>query len=87
MGGIMTDVVVKIDLDDLASELKLSAAIDQFALSRRANEEGVFDNDEAPDIMIKTIPTGNFVQKKVIFQDRRDAEDFMYFWRRVQLVA
>lgn len=83
----MTDVVVRIDIDDQNSEAKLFAAIDEFAMSKRGSEPDNCLGKDAPDIMIKTVSLGEFIQKKIIFQAREDAEAFMYFWRRMQLVA
>ena len=80
----MTDVVVKIELNDSASESKLFEAVDQFALNRRSNHAADIGSGDAPDIMIKTIPDGTLVRKSVIFQDRQSAEEFLYFWRRVR---
>ncbi len=82
----MTDVVVRIDLDDSAAETKLIEAVDQFTLSR-CSSAFPGQQDDAPDIMIKTIPDGEVVCKSVIFQDQKSADEFLYFWRRARRVA
>jgi len=80
----MTDIVVKIELDDTSSEAKLFKAIDQFATRQRDGAGMVNGAGDAPAIMIKTIPDGTLRRKSVIFQDKASAEEFLYFWRRVR---
>lgn len=83
----MTDVVVKIDLKGPESEAKLLDAIDRFAENKGASSRSGAICDDAPQIMIKTFHDRGIFRKAVIFQDREDAEAFMYFWRRHQFVA
>lgn len=80
----MTDVVVKIELDDSSSEVKLFKAIDQFASRQGDMPEGQEQFVDAPVIMIKTVPDGDLRKKTVIFQNKEAAEEFLYFWRRVR---
>ena len=82
----MTDVVVKIELRDSDTEAKLFKAVDEFA-SNRAEKASGQPSEDAPQIMVKTLPGVEFLRKSLIFQDRRDAEEFMYYWRRIQQVA
>lgn len=79
---IMTDVVVKIDLKGPESEAKLLDAVDRFAENKESNGSGAGVCDDAPQIMIKTFHDRGAFRKAIIFQDRNDAEAFMYFWRR-----
>ena len=82
----MTDVVVKIELRDSDTEAKLFKAVDEFA-SNRAGNSACQQSEDAPQIMVKTLPGVEFLRKSLIFQDRRDAEEFMYYGRRFQQVA
>lgn len=84
---IMTDVVVKIEVQDPESEARLFQAVNSFAANRGAKSSGATDCEEAPQIMVKTIPGGEFFRKTVIFQDHNDAEEFMYYWHRIKQVA
>ncbi|MAT34520.1 MAG: hypothetical protein CMK06_05185 [Ponticaulis sp.] len=83
----MTDVIVSIDLDGPETETRLFEAVDQFAASRCGTAVEFPESDDAPGIMIKTVPDGEFHRKTVIFQTRSEAEAFMYYWRRFQTVA
>lgn len=83
----MTDVIVKIDVDDRESEAKLFEAVNLFAANRGSSASGAELCEEAPQIMVKTVPGGGFFRKTVIFQRSSDAEDFMYYWHRFRQVA
>lgn len=83
----MADVVVKIDLKGPESEAKLFEAVNIFAENKDSVSDGALVCEDAPQIMIKTLHDGDFTKKAIIFQDRADAEAFMYFWRRHQMVA
>ena len=83
----MTDVIVKIELEDPESEARLFEAVDHFATNKGTKALSEHDCDDAPQIMIKSVPDGGFCKKTVIFQDRNDAEEFMFYWRRYQQVA
>lgn len=83
----MTDVVVRIKLENRMSESRLQEAVNKFVL-RHSDEAGHSeDRSDAPAVMIKTVPDGELKQKAIIFQDKQDAEEFLYFWRRFQLVS
>ena len=84
---MMTDVVVKFDLKDAATETKLFQAVNQFAAERECMGTGASGTDDAPVIMVKTTSYGEGFKKSVIFQRRRDAEHFMSYWRRFAKVA
>lgn len=79
----MTDVVVRIDVADTASETRLFEAIDKFAMKKVQRSDRGLVPDDAPDIMIKADRCGEFRRKAVIFQDQQSAQEFMMFWRRV----
>ncbi len=80
----VTDIVVKIELDDPSSETRLFQAIDQFATSQSDRNERAGGAGDAPAIMIKTVPDGDLRKKTVIFQNQEAAEEFLYFWRRLR---
>lgn len=80
----MTDVVVRINISDSGSESKLFEAVDKFASKQSAKSKVINGAGDAPVIMIKTVPDGTHSKKKVIFQDQRSAEEFLYFWRRYE---
>ena len=78
----MSDVIVRVGLDEPSQESQLTLAIDAFARWREdACDADCADND-APDIMVKTNwdATGQ-VHKTLIFQDRKWAAAFLRFWR------
>ena len=83
----MTDVVVKFDLKDADTEVKLFQAVNQFALERECTRGDASVADDAPVIMVKTTSHGERFKKSVIFQHRHDAEHFMHYWRRFVRVA
>lgn len=83
----MTDVIVKFDLKDADSESRLFQAVNQFAAERECMKVLSSGTDDAPLIMVKTTSFGEGFKKSVIFQDRRDAENFMYYWRRFEHAA
>ncbi len=85
--AIVTDVIVKFDLKDAETETKLFQAVNQFAAERECMGAGASGTDDAPVIMVKTTSYGEGFKKSVIFQRRRDAEHFMYYWRRFTNVA
>jgi len=84
---VMTDVVVKFDLKDADTEVKLFEAVNNFAAEREENSELLEIEADAPMIMVKTTSHGEAFKKSVIFQDKADAEHFMYYWRRYLRVA
>lgn len=83
--GIMTDVVVKIDIADQETDAKFIQALDEFALSWTNYEHD--GQREAPEIMIKSVPNGQVVRRNVIFQDKQAADEFMSFWARAIATA
>ena len=83
----MTDVVVRISVENRKSETRLLEAVNKFVLRHNDEAASTAGGSEAPVVMIKTVPDGELTQKAVIFQDKNDAEEFMYFWRRFQLVS
>lgn len=78
----MTDIVVRIDVENRSGETKLIEAVDKFALKQSRELGDLPDAGDAPAIMIKTVPDGRLTHKRVIFQDKQSAEEFLYFWRR-----
>ena len=83
----MTDVVVRIDLEGPESEAKLFEAVNQFAADRAEQSDAPQECEDAPQIMIKTVPDGQFFKKAVIFQDETDARAFMFYWHQAAAVA
>ncbi|WP_022695642.1 hypothetical protein [Ponticaulis koreensis] len=76
----MSDVIVHVSVGDNQTESKFFAAIDAFARQRFGVKNT--HSDEAPDIMVKTIHSGQSIRKAITFQDRETASDFLNFWRR-----
>lgn len=76
----MSDVVVHVAVNDNQSESKFTSAIEAFARSRTCIPGTVLE--DAPQIMVKTIRSGEIVRKSIIFQDRRSAAEFLALWRR-----
>ena len=50
----MSDVVVRVGLEEPAQEMQLTMAIDAFAKSRQEDESSDVDDSDAPCIMVKT---------------------------------
>lgn len=78
----MSDVVVHVAVCDDQAESKFFAAVDEFARSRTSACET--EAVDAPEIMIKTLRSGEVVRKALIFQDRESAAQFLSLWRREQ---
>ena len=76
----MSDVVVHVAVGDPQTEHRFVETIDEFAKSRV--EAVDMTRDEAPQIMIKTVYTGETVRKAIIFQVRQAAAAFLTLWRR-----
>ena len=80
----MADVVVKLGLDRPGDDIILANAIETYARWRQAmcERESRTDEDDAPDIMVKTgwTESGAFT-KHVIFPERRWAAAFLRIWR------
>ncbi|MEZ5937142.1 MAG: hypothetical protein R3C52_02860 [Hyphomonadaceae bacterium] len=76
----MSEVVVQIQ-DDGSDPARLADALNAFA---KWSEETGQDSrsDEAPDIMMMTEHSGDFIRRKLIFQSRAHAARFMVFWRQ-----
>lgn len=76
----MSDVVVHLAVNDSQSETKFAATVEAFAQSRSVDQN--LTTQAAPQIMVKTIHSGEIVRKAVIFQDRSSAAEFLALWRR-----
>lgn len=76
----MSDVVVHVAVGDTQAETKFTAALEAFSKLRLAGTDPLLA--EAPDIMVKTIESGDIVRKALIFQDRHAAAEFLSLWRR-----
>ncbi len=76
----MSDVVVHVAVNDTQSETKFVAAIEAFAQLRTSDDDALIE--EAPEIMVKTIHSGEIIRKAVIFQDRHSAAEFLALWRK-----
>lgn len=78
----MSDVVVHLAVGDSLSETKFVATVEAFAKMRPKRTDAVIN--DAPEIMVKTIHSGEVTRKAVIFQDRNSAAEFLSLWRREQ---
>lgn len=76
----MSDVVVHLAVNDSQSETKFAATVEAFARSRVSGSSAAIE--AAPEIMVKTIRSGEIVRKAIIFQDRSAAAEFLALWRR-----
>lgn len=76
----MSDVVVHVTVSDIQSETKFVAAVEAFAKTRSDEASAIVE--DSPTIMVKTIMSGNFIRKAVVFPDRRSATEFLSLWRR-----
>ncbi|MEL6258114.1 MAG: hypothetical protein AAFQ67_03540 [Pseudomonadota bacterium] len=86
----MSDVVVRVELENQADEEALSAAILAYAQWRSDAVEDDLEDDEdgdAPEIMVRTScePTG--ICKTLIFQDRAWAAQFLSYWRKARRLS
>ncbi|MCA8903074.1 MAG: hypothetical protein KDA53_17690 [Hyphomonas sp.] len=81
----MTDFVVTVSLTSADEVALLATVVDAFVGQALARTKQVA---EAPDVMVQTAftPEGE-VSKKLIFQDRSWAEQFMTFWEREKTQA
>ncbi len=81
----MSDVVVHVAVNDTLSETRFAATVEAFARSRTdcSSEIAV----TAPEIMVKTIHSGDVIRKAIIFQDRSSAAEFLSLWRREEAIA
>ncbi len=78
----MSDVVVRVGLEEPSQETQLTMAIDAFARWRQESSDQECANNDAPDIMVKTNwDAAGQVHKTLIFQDRKWAAAFLRFWR------
>jgi hypothetical protein len=78
----MSDVIVHVAVSDDKTETRFFAAVDEYARNRTQISDR--DDIDAPDIMIKTVRSGEVVRKTIIFQDRESAAEFLSLWRREQ---
>lgn len=80
----MTDVVLRLGLDQPGDDRALDRAISTYAQWRAylCDVEARIDDADAPDIMVKSAmsPSGS-IEKLLIFQDRRWAAGFLRIWR------
>lgn len=76
----MSDVVVHLAVNDSKSETRFAATVEAFARTRAAVQQAAVE--AAPEIMVKTIRSGEIVRKAIIFQDRSSAAEFLALWRR-----
>ena len=84
-GGVdMSDIVVHVAVCDDQTESRFVATVDQFAKSRAAMSLAGAPGDDAPEIMIKTLPGEHSMRKAVTFQDRQAAAEFLSLWRQEQ---
>lgn len=80
----MTDVVVKLGLDRPGDDVVLANAIETYARWRQymCDRDVRSDEDDAPDIMVKTgFGESGRLTKQIIFRDRRWAAAFLRIWR------
>lgn len=77
----MTEVVVQIRADQTDDVLSLSNALDAFAkwiMESGSNN----DSGDQPHIMMMTDHSAGDSGKRLVFQDRGQAAQFLNFWRQ-----
>jgi hypothetical protein len=80
----MSDVVVRLGLDQPSDEVILNKAIETYTCWRHfmCDDRHRIATNDAPDIMVKTGWSGDgAVLKTLIFQERRWAAAFLRIWR------
>ena len=81
----MTDFVVTLSLTSAEEVALLATVVDAFVGQAIGRSRQVA---EAPDVMVQTeFNSSGEVSKKLIFQDRSWASDFVDFWEREKLQA
>lgn len=76
----MSEVVVQITAEESRDASRLSNALDAFAKwCQDAGLTGV--SDDGPDFMMLTDYSGGEMRRRVVFQDREHAAQFLSFWR------
>lgn len=76
----MSEVVVQLEVDGVGGAEQLMTALDAFA---KWCEEVAANDDEAhiPEFMMTTVHTGVMLKRRLIFQERAHAAQFLMFWR------
>ena len=81
----MTDFVVTVSLTSAEEVALLATVVDAFIGQAIGRSRQVA---EAPDVMVQTeFNSSGEVSKKLIFQDRTWAADFLDFWEKERLQA
>lgn len=76
----MSEVVVQISAEESQDAAHLSSALDAFA--KWSQDSGLeAETGEAPDFMMLTEYSGGAMRRKLVFQNREHAAQFLVFWR------
>lgn len=76
----MAETVLNLEMTDPFTEHCLAKAVDKFARWRGAAALPCAAENDAPDIMIKTVWGEQAIKKTLIFQDAKWAEKFLSIW-------
>lgn len=76
----MTEVVVQIKAKQTGEVLRLSSALDAFAKWIMENDSAT-DSADPPHIMMMADHAASDGDRRLVFQDRNQAAQFLNFWR------
>ena len=76
----MSETVVQLNVEDQSDLERLTNVLDEFA---RWCEDFAKRHPDAdtPEFMLTTEHNGNCCRRKIIFDDRRHADQFLVFWK------